>query len=317
MREQVSIFPNCGLNEFSGLLEQYFSAQRWRVLSTTNHRSGELFPTLTHLLEAHPGSRAFVCNDPIPTNAFDPATLMHEFSSAPTAWDPLLIRALSQAAGGWTYSMLSDRHQVEFALAAFYAGRTLEAELHRHGRDQLGWCATDRALDEASTRSEFIRFHHWIARGHQQDLRWAEDAELRCWIALPPVDAIEDIDGLHAERLVRSIFVNTTSDQVRSALSSFASTEPESLHERASTIMQTPFVVVDGPLSEEGFTAMAKNLGCAAVHVEVLSGSGTFFWTEAATDGTMRSGKGHGALALATVLGAIAQLLDEPASAIR
>lgn len=305
MRDLITVFPHIGLTEFGGILEGYFAKYGWQLLTSTEHHKDQVFPSVGSMLSEHPGARAFVGYDVIPANGYEPTTVLYQFDPVPVAWDPLIIRALSEATRGWAYGILSDRQRLEFALGVFYAGGTLEA------------ARTGDPLNEHSTRAALVRYHQWIARGDEQELHWQVSANVRSWLALPPVASLEELDGLHAGPVVRSVFVHTTDEQVRSALSTLVPSVQVNISERASAVLQTPFTVVDGPLSQEQFTTVAKRLGCAAAWVDVLSLNGTFFWSEATADGKVRSGKSKGALQLATVLGAMAQYLDEPVSAIR
>jgi len=86
--------------------------------------------------------------------------------------------------------------------------------------------------------------------------------------------------------------------------------------QRAGQGVETPYVLAEGELAEPLFVEVARALGGTAVRLELGGGTGAFSWTEVTAE-EVRAGRGQGALALATVLGTVAQVLGEPVSAIR
>ena len=105
-------------------------------------------------------------------------------------------------------------------------------------------------------------------------------------------------------------------EEVRAALAPHAPAAAPVLVERAATVLQTPYVIADGILAEPAFIAVARALGGAALRLELGGSKGAFTWIEVIA-GSVREGRGQGVLALATTLGAVAQSLGEPVSAIR
>lgn len=315
MREQLIVVPHCRLDEVEGAIPRHFEAARWRMEAVTTPRGDQAFAAAIRLAEAR-GADALVAYDMIPGGVDEPVTVVRIFTDTPTPWDPLLLRTLSEVTGGWAYGLLADRARLDFGLAAFYAGRTLEAEFDGADDERFGWTPHGPRLDEALTRGTWARLHTWIARADPHDLQAGADGLVRCWLAHPPREPPFDFDCLTSLGLVRTVFTAVTAAQVGAALDAHAPVAARTLVERATTVLQTPYVIVDGELAEPAFVAVARALGGIAIRLELGGGSGAFEWTEV-TASDVRTGRGHGALALATVVGAVAQILGEPASAIR
>jgi hypothetical protein len=316
MREHVIVVPHCGLHEVEGIIPRHLAAAGWQLTTTTTLRGDDALAAATRMLVDAPGAQALVAYDLIPAGVDEPVTVVRGITDTPTPWDPLLAGELSKVTGGWAYAVLVDRARLEFGLAAFYAGCTLEAAFAGDDDERFGWSPRGPRLDEALTRDTWARLHTWIARADPHDLRADADGAVACWLAHPPSEPPFALDALASPLLVRAVFPAVTAAQVRTALGAHAPATAPTLVERATTVLQTPYVLAEGELAEPLFVEVARALGGTAVRLELGGGTGAFSWTEVTAE-EVRSGHGQGALALATVLGAVAQVLGEPVSAIR
>lgn len=316
MRENLCVVPHCCLDEVAHAVPRYLESARWQLGKVTHLRGNDAIAAVTRELLDLPGAHAFVAHDVLPADGYEPMTVLRIVTNTPTPLDPLLPRALSEATGGWACGMLADRMRLEFGVVVFYAGHTLEAELDGVDDERYGWHPRGPRLDEERTRETWARLLLWIARAHANELSADADRAVRCWFARPPSEPPFDLDALVSPLQVRAVFADVTADHVRAALAAHAPMATPVIVERATTVLQTPYVIADGVVAEPAFVEVARALGGASVRLELGAGSGAFTWTEVIA-GSVRGGRGQGALALATTLGAVAQPLGEPVSVLR
>lgn len=315
MRENLSIVPHCRLDEVEDGVARHLAASGWQRLAMTQHGGPDALTAAIKSLDDAPGARMIIAYDHFPAGVDAPITVLRGFADDRSPWDPVLLRTLSDITGGWAYGMLADRGRLEFAHAAFYAGHTLEAEFAGADDERFGWAPPAAGQNEASTRATWGRLHTWIARTDPHDLFVVGDGPVACWTGAPPEAPPFELDALVTPRLVRAVFPATTATQLRAALA-MRSGAALNIVERATTLMQTPYVLADGWLPHDDFVAVARALGGLAVRLELGGSTGAFDWVQVAA-AEVSEGRGHGALPLAAVLGAVAHTLGEPVSAIR
>lgn len=322
MRHLISAYPDVGLPEFEPALEAALQAQGLQVLERLDHPHGQVFPALSAVLARHPRARTFTCFDVIPAGAATPTTVMHQYGATQGRWDAPLVRALSQAAGGWALGLLSDRAREEYALGVFYAGCCVEAALWQGGQESLSCGVLAARLDEARTMQGFIGLYAAIAGGQEPDLRWTDAVTVRTWLVEGPVAPAQDLrlepGVLRGGRLRRAVFGRVGVAQVEAVLSQ-AVAVPEGLRmlERATAVMQTPLVLLDGEFDDAWFTALAWQLNAPAAAVDLGAGEGGFTWCEVGVDRRVRAGVGQGAEALAAVWGGVAAGMGEVGAVVR
>lgn len=322
MRHLISAFPDVDLMEFEPGLEGALQAQGLRVLERLEHPDGQVFPALSAVLARHPAARTFTCFDVLPARGATPTTVMHQYGATQGQWDAPLVRRLSQAVGGWAFSMLSDRAREEYALGVFYAGCCVEAALWQGGQESLSCGVLAPRLDETQTLQRFSRHYAAIGGGQESDLRWTGGVTVRTWLVEGPVTPAQDLrlepGALLGGRLRRAVFGRVGVAQVEAVLAR-AVVVPEGLRmlERATSVMQTPLVLLDGEFDDAWFTALAWQLNTQAVAVELGAGESGFTWCEVGTDRSVRAGAGQGAEALAQVWGGVAAGMGEVGAVVR
>lgn len=322
MRHLISAYPDVALAEFEPCLEAALRAQELQVLQRLDHPDGHVFPALSAVLARHPAARTFTCFDVMPAHAATPTTVMHQYGATQGQWDAPLVRSLSQAVGGWAFGMLSDRAREEYALGVFYAGCCIEAELWQGGQESLSCGVLAPRLDEAQTLQRFSGLYAAIGGGQESDLRWTDGVAVRTWLVEGPVTPVHDLRleprSLRGGRLRRAVFGRVGVAQVEAVLAQ-AVAVPAGLRmlERATAVMQTPLVLLDGEIDDAWFTALAWQLNAPAAAVDLGAGEGGFTWCEVGVDRSVRAGVGQGAEALASVWGGVAEAMGEVGAVVR
>jgi len=324
MRSLISAYPDVSVAEFESRLDEELRARGSRVADRLDHPHGQVFPALSAVLARHPGARAFTFFEPVPVGVAAPTTVVHEHGATGAHWDAPLVRALSQAFGGWGLSMLADRQREEYGLGVFYAGCTAEAVAWQGGQAALRWAVPAEAqrLDEDGTWRGFAAHYSSISDAPESDLRWSDEVNVRSWVVQGPAQPTHtmrlDAAALAGCSLRRAVFINLGAAQLQAALSQ-AGTAAKSLRtlERAAPVTQTPYVLLDGEFDDAWFTALARTLNVQASAVDLRGSEGQFTWCEVRTNRNLAAGVDRGAAALANLWGALTVMLGEPASIVR
>ena len=318
MQHHLSAYPDVAATEFAALLEAALAQRGQSVVDRLEHPDGRIHPELSRRLTERPSALAYSWWEPPEDTAAAPATVVREASELALAHRLALPRAISAACGGWALSLASDRWREQYAVAAFYAGRTVEALAVGGGLAPWHYgVERDATLGEDAARSRFEALYRAVCGGSALDLRPPARGRAWSWIVSGEAAGDAGLPGENEPALRRAGFVDVSAAQVDEAIAALPAPGPIATLERRERITASPFVLLDGDFDDAWFTALAWRLGTPGAAIEFAAADERFTWCEVDLAGAVRAGADRGADALARVWSRLAVTLGGSAAMVR